>query len=316
VTASVSVSEREAEVLEAIGADLSNLLPVSRGGANVTLMDTLGDDLVLLAIRQNGVIAPAATLQYGLSGSELVRLAALRRVDIEDGRIVVLDKAPTGDALLDEALVNMYRGWREPIAIVWVAQNRDDLVRRYLERLAAAGTIQLERRKALGLLPVNGWTVLDAGRLAAARSRLDAVAYGTGGVDMAQAALAGLAMAIGLPPLIYRGLGGAAARRRIRRAVSSSGSAEMTHAVSTSAADTPDAATCTAADAAARAVTDAAVQASIGAATQAAVSAATQAAVSAATQAAMSAATQAAVSASTHAAHGGGHAGGYTDGHH
>jgi len=62
------------------------------------------------------VIAPAATLQYGLSGSELVRLAALRRVDIEDGRIVVLDKAPTGDALLDGALVNMYRGWREPIA--------------------------------------------------------------------------------------------------------------------------------------------------------------------------------------------------------
>ena len=113
-------------------------------------MDTLGDDLVLLAIRQNGVIAPAATLRYGLSGSELVRLAALRRVDIDNGRIVVLDKAPTGDALLDEALVKMHRDWQERIAMVWVAQDRGDLVRRYLERLAAARTIQLERRKALG----------------------------------------------------------------------------------------------------------------------------------------------------------------------
>ena len=167
-------------------------------------MESLGDDLVLLAIRPNGVIAVAATLRYGLSGSELVSLAALRRVDIEQGHMVVLDDATTGDALLDEALANINNDWQGSTAKEWVAADRGELVKRYLDRLAAGGTIQLERRKVLGLFRVNGWTVADAGRLAAARARLDAVAYGSGPVDMAQTALAGLAAAIGLPPLIYR----------------------------------------------------------------------------------------------------------------
>ena len=149
-------------------------------------METLGDDLVLLAIRPNGVISVAAKLRYGLSGSELVRLAALRRVGIERGRIVVLDEAPTGDVFLDEALASMDDGRKPPAAKAWVARNRGELVRRYLERLAAARTIQLERRKALGFIPVDGWTVLDAGRLAAAQARLDAIAQGTGDVDMSR----------------------------------------------------------------------------------------------------------------------------------
>jgi hypothetical protein len=228
-------------------------------------METLGDDLVLLAILPNGVIGAAAKLQYGLSGSELVRLAALRRVGIERGEIVVLDQAPTGDVLLDEALASLHGS---PTARAWVARNRGELVRRYLERLAGTGTIRLERRKALGFIPVNSWTVLDAGRMAAARARLDAIAHGTSGVGMPEAALAGLASAIGLPPLVYPGFRGSAARRRITRAASASRSnAETTQTGSTSATD-----------AAVRAATEASVRASIEAATQAVISAASDAA--------------------------------------
>ncbi len=128
-------------------------------------METLGDDLVLLAILPNGVIGAAPKLRFGLSGSELIRLAALRRVGIERDRIVVLDQAPTGDVFLDEALASMHDS---PTALAWVAGSQDELVRRYLERLAAAGTIRLERRKALGFVAVDGWTVLDAGRTQAA----------------------------------------------------------------------------------------------------------------------------------------------------
>src|SRR5580698_9200130 len=99
-------------------------------------METLGEDLVLLAIRPNGVIGTGAKLQYGLSGSELVRLAALGRVSIQDGRIVVLDHTPTGDLLLDEALASMH-DWVHD-AQAWVGWDWYELVRRYLERLAAA----------------------------------------------------------------------------------------------------------------------------------------------------------------------------------
>jgi hypothetical protein len=263
-------------------------------------METLGDDLVLLAIRPNGVIG-AAKLQYGLSGSELVRLAALSRVDIQRGRIVVLDEAPTGDVLLDEALASMRGGGQRPTAKAWVMDNRDELVRRYLERLAIAGTIQHGRRKLLGFIPFDGWTVLDAGRLAAARARLDAIAHGTGGIGMSEVALAGLATAIGLPRLIYPGFSGSAARRRITRAARSGPAvAEMTQALSgTGATGTPDEATRTATDAAVRAATDASVRASIDAATEAAISAASDAA------------HQAAHNAAHHATDGGGHAGGH-----
>lgn len=268
-------------------------LPAQCGQATVTAMETLGDDLVLLSIRSDGVISTAAKLRFGLSGAELVRLAALRRVDIERGRIIVLDGTPAGDVLLDEALMSMAAGRRPPAAKAWVALRRGDLPRRYLETLADAGTIRAEHRKALGFIPKTRWTILNAGRLAAARARLDAIAYGSDGVDAEQAALAGLASAIGLPSLLYPGFAGHAARKRVAAAGKSGGPA--THAAKTAsdAVNGPDAAT------------RAAVSAATGAATQAAV----QAAIDAATQAAVSAATDA----THHAAGGAGHAGG---GHH
>jgi hypothetical protein len=241
-------------------------------------METLGDDLILLSIRTDGVIGTAAKLRFGLSGAELVRLAALRRVDIERGRIIILDETPTGDALLDEALLSMAGGRRPPAAKAWVAHQRGDLTRRYLERLAGAGTIRAEHRKALGFIPKTRWTVLNAERLAAARARLDAIAYGPDGTDAGQAALAGLASAIGLPSLIYPGFAGRAARKRVAAAGKSGGPAA--HATKTAAdaargsGGTPEAATQAAVSAAAHAATQAAVHASIDAATHAAVAAA------------------------------------------
>ncbi len=260
-------------------------------------METLGDDLVLLSIRSDGVISTAAKLRFGLSGAELVRLAALRRVDIERGRIIILDETPTGDVLLDEALMSMAGGRRPPAAKAWVAHRRGDLTRRYLERLANAGTIRAGHRKALGFIPKTDWAVLNAGRLAAARASLDAIAYGSDGVDAGQAALAGLASAIGLPSLLYPGFAGRAARKRVAAAGRSGGPA--THAAKT-AVDVARGSDAT---------LDAATQATISAATHAATQAAVQASIDAATQAAVSAATEAA----HHAASDAGHAGG---GHH
>lgn len=212
-------------------------------------METVADDLIVLSIRPNGVIGTAAKLRFGLAGTELVRLAALRRINIDDGRIIVADEASTGDVLLDEALASMGGGLEPRPARDWVAAaERGDVARGYLERLSGAGTIRAERRKALGLIAVTGWTVADAGRLAEARARLDAVAYGLVGVGPEQAVLAGLAGAIGLASLVYPGFAGRAARKGLAAAASSP-----------------------AADAAARAATDAAVRASINPATDATV---------------------------------------------
>jgi hypothetical protein len=54
-------------------------LPGPAAAAIVTVMETIGEDLLLLAVRPNGKLGAAAKLRFGLSGSELVRLAAARK---------------------------------------------------------------------------------------------------------------------------------------------------------------------------------------------------------------------------------------------
>ena len=243
--------------------------------AIVTVMETLGEDLILLAVRPDGTLGAAPKLPFGLSGSELVRLAAARRVDIVGGRIAILDATPTGDALLDAALQSMEGGgWHQPAAKAWVARPRRGLVEAYLERLVAAGAIRGERGKVLGVFPVTRWRVADTARLGQVRARLDAVASGSDSTDAAQAALAGLAYAVGLIQLVYPGAAGAAARKNVKEAATDSRmAADAGHASDTAALTAASAAM----DASIRAATDAAVSASIDAATQAAISAATEA---------------------------------------
>jgi len=58
-------------------------------------MDTLGEDLVLLSLSpDSGRVRTAQKIGYGLMGSELVRLAASGRVDVQARRIIVLGGAP------------------------------------------------------------------------------------------------------------------------------------------------------------------------------------------------------------------------------
>jgi hypothetical protein len=250
-------------------------------------MDGLADDLLLLTARPDGTLALSPKLRFGLSGTELVRLAAARRVDIVRGRIAILDTAPTGDPLLDEALASMTGGWREPTAKAWVARNRRGLVERYLARAEEAGTVRAERGQRLGFIPVTRWLVVDVARAAQARARLEAVATSNGAVGPEQAALAGLAAATDVARVVFPGLGGASARKRLRQAARRErATADVTRAV----------------DSAVNA-SAAAVGAATSAATQAAVSAATQAAV----DAAVDAAAQAAASAATDTSGGGHH---------
>ena len=180
-------------------------------------MDELGQDLLLIAVNPDGTLVLPVKLRYGLAGSELVRLAAARRVDIVRGRIVIRNAGRTSDPLLDDALASMTSGWREPTAKAWVKRVRPGLVEHYLARAEAAGTISPQRRKALGFIPVTRWVVTDAARAAQARARLEAAARG-GPLDPAQAALAGLASAIDVTRFVFPGRAGAAARKRLREA--------------------------------------------------------------------------------------------------
>ena len=295
------------------------LVPQRRADRYGVRVESLADDLVLLSIRpDNGRLASPVRLGYGLMGSELVRLAASRRVDITRDRIVVLDGGPTGDEQLDAALASVARARRPPRAKIWVSNSRALICDAYLARLAAAGAIRQERGKVMAIFPVIRWRIVDAARAADARARLDAIVLASGPVDTWQAAFAGLASASGLGPVLYPGWD----NRKLRERLDQIAKGKLTMPVATGPAGDPSgradrqiadaaqAATQAASDAAARAAQDATQ-----AATDAAVHAATQAATDAAVHAATQAATHAAVHAAVHAAHdAGAHSGGHDGG--
>jgi hypothetical protein len=238
----------------------------------VVAMESLGEDLVLLSIRPDKArIGNADKIDFGLMGSELVRLAALGRVNVADERIVVLDAAPTGDPELDAALRSLTEARRPPKATAWVGKPRRGIRDAYLARLAQAGVIRMEPAKFLGIPIKPLLRLTDAGRAAEARARLDAIALSSGPVDTTQAAYGGLAHATGLAGLLYRGRDGRPARQRLAEVAKGEQAA-------TTAANAVDAANRAATDAANRTATQAAVDAANAAAIHAAVHAANHAA--------------------------------------
>lgn len=278
-------------------------MPEARPG-----LATLGEDLLLLLIRPNGTVGSAAKVDFGLMGSELVRLAAAARVEITGDRIIVRSAAGTGDPELDGALASLAAARKPPRPRHWVGHPRKGIRDAYLRRLVAAEALSADRGGIFG-----GWRyrVTDSGRAARARATLDAIAQSQGEVDVTSAAIGGLAHAVGLDRLLYPGFG-ARPRKRLAEIAAgqwtepapsgASASAESASAESASAAvtaaESASAASAAVTAAASPAVTDAAMQA----ATDAAMQAATDAAVQAATDAAVQAATDAAVHAAVHAA--------------
>jgi hypothetical protein len=227
-------------------------------------MDTLSDDLLLLAIDPNrGRVRAVHLVRYGLIGAELIRLVASELVLIKDGRLVVAESASaTGDLQLDTALASLAGASKPPKPKSWASKPRRGIVTGYLTKLANAGKIQ----RSAGARA--RWQVADTDGLATARARLDAIAGGTGQVDLEQAAYGGLVQAVQLDRLLYRGWDNRAVRKRLKEIAQGKWTAP--------AAEPADAAT-------------QAEQAAISAATQAAITAAIDAAVHAATAAAAAA---------------------------
>jgi hypothetical protein len=257
-------------------------------------MDSLGEDLVLLSVRPDkGTIMTGERIGFGLMGSELVRLAATGRIDIQNGRILVLSPVPTGDPELDAALASLHRSRRPARPTQWVGRPRKGILQAYLARLVAAGALRPERR----FLTTRHF-VADHARVTSARAHLDAIALSAGMVDTAQAAFGGLAPALALDRALYRGR----AARPVHKRLAEMAKGQWTAAAVNQAAADAARRAMRATDAASRAATDAATQAATHAATHAASAAAAQAAMQAATHAATHAATQAATQAATHAA--------------
>jgi hypothetical protein len=200
-------------------------------------MDLLGEDLVLLSLRPESSQFGTLRINCGLMGSELVRLAAMGRIDIKANRVIIQDPAPTGDAELDAALTSLAQAGRPPRPEKWVGHSRPGIRDAYLARLAAAGAVRAEQGTRLGFIPVTRWSIADAGRVADSIARLDAIARSTGQVDSAQAAYAGLANAMELDKKLYRGWANRHVRKRLAQIPEGHWSAASSSASSSAVAE-------------------------------------------------------------------------------
>lgn len=109
--------------------------------------------------------------ETSVAGALLCELALRERVSVEDERLVVIDRSPTGDVLLDEALSRFAaREGKKPKDVL--ARVGKGLAKEVLERLSRAEVLQERPTKALGVRWFSAWDVVDTDRRDALREEL------------------------------------------------------------------------------------------------------------------------------------------------
>lgn len=130
----------------------------------------LAEDLLLLLTddETGKSVVGNPGLDLGLAGANLLDLALRGRVDVagegesvKRGRIVVRDRTPTGEPLLDEALRRCgEREGKRPDNVLQALGKglREEL----LTGLAARGVLRAEQGRVLGIFPTTRWPAADS----------------------------------------------------------------------------------------------------------------------------------------------------------
>ena len=159
---------------------------------------SIAEEFLLLAYDEDGTpLTDGTRLDNGLGGAILLELALARRVDIEDKRVVVVDRGPVGDALVDDALARIAEEKpRKPGH--WVTKLSKHARPRILEKLVADGVLTVEKDRVLWVFPRTKYPPASGETPAVeaeARERIRAAVLGSGPVEPHTAALCALVAA-------------------------------------------------------------------------------------------------------------------------
>ncbi|MFJ8621914.1 GPP34 family phosphoprotein [Kitasatospora sp. NPDC093550] len=142
---------------------------------------TLAEELMLLSLDdESGVAKDSSSAGWAVAGGLLADLALAGRVALDEGRITVTDRTPTGDPLLDERLERLteWVGRKAPgkaKAAEWLTRDHATAVRSTVQRLCERGLVVEESRRVLGLFPVRRYPEADGSVERELRARLTAV---------------------------------------------------------------------------------------------------------------------------------------------
>jgi hypothetical protein len=168
-------------------------------------MVTLAEDLYLMATdaATGRLLIDATHLDLGLGGALLFDLVLQQRVALVDEHVAVTDSTQTGNRLLDSAMADVAGQAKPHEPEYWVRRLARGARHAVQERLVAAGVLRRDDHKVLGLIPVHHTPEADRRLHHELVDHLhDAVVLGHP-ASRETAALASLALAVGLEPYLF-----------------------------------------------------------------------------------------------------------------
>jgi hypothetical protein len=193
--------------------------PVPAGRLGYRRDMNLPEELVLLAYSDDGTPEIDGThLDNGLGGALLLELALAERVGIQDKNVVLRDRTPTGDALVDDALARIAAEGRARKPGHWVQKLAKGTRARVLDGLVARAVLRRDRGKVLGLFSRTVYPAPHGVEPAAetdARTRLRSAVAASGEVAARTSALCALVGATGLERKVFADMDRKQVKRRL-----------------------------------------------------------------------------------------------------
>ena len=172
---------------------------------------TFVEELVLLALDDTTgaqLPMPMMAFSYAVAGAVLCDLALLNRIDTDPNQLVVLDRTPTGDPLLDGTLHAIAAAPKPESASVWIgaiSERARTLEEAALDRLVARGVLRRTEKKILWVFGVRRYPTVDNHERTEVRTRLAALILGDDLPDPRDATLLSLLTACHLSSVIFAG---------------------------------------------------------------------------------------------------------------
>lgn len=130
-------------------------------------MISLSEKLLLLALHDEKghiLMSSSDALPYGLAGAVLLELSMQKKINLVEKKVMLVDKRPTGDEILDEAIVLIRESSKPRTMKYWIEKFHGKikgLKDRLLQRLVDKGIIRKEEQKILWVFPNHKYPTLD-----------------------------------------------------------------------------------------------------------------------------------------------------------
>lgn len=163
----------------------------------------IAEELLLQLTTPAGKLIAGSNADIGLAGALLTELALLGKVTVtEKQRLATLDRAPTGDQILDDALALFVdKEGKKPKDVLGKVAKK--LRGRLYGRLAVEGLVREEQRKILGLFPKTDWPLVNDAARAHTHRQMTEVLLGRAPADPRTAALISLIHAVDAVPRVF-----------------------------------------------------------------------------------------------------------------